>query len=128
VDAKVVQDHHGDAAAGAGAGHGAAQLGAEWYRAAAVGQGEVQRAVAPVDQPKAVPLVVVAGRLDQPLPRPASPRPDPGQGGVQGDLDLVLQVQVRMAQQAQQTGQIGGEQVGGQGRIGDQGVCGWRQR
>jgi hypothetical protein len=47
---------------------------------------------------------------------------------MQGDLDLVLQVQVRMFQQAQQAGQILGEQVVGQGRIGNQVACGWRQR
>ena len=38
VDAEVVQDHHGDLAAGLGACHGAAQLGAQRGGAAAVGQ------------------------------------------------------------------------------------------
>src|SRR6266702_5378284 len=46
------------------------------------GHRPVQVPVAPVDQPKAVLLVVGAGRLDQPLARPASPRPDPRQGRV----------------------------------------------
>ena len=40
---------------------------------------------------EAVLFAVGARRLDQPLPRPASARPDPGQGRVQGDLDLVLE-------------------------------------
>ena len=108
--------------------HGAAQLGAHRHRAAAVGQLEVQVAVAPVDQSKAILLGVVAGRLDPPLAGPAGAGPHPGQGRVQGDLDLVLQVQVRPAKQVQQAGQVGGDQVGGQGRIGDQACCGWRQR
>ena len=46
---------------------------------------------------------------------------------MQGDLDLVLQVQVRAFQQTQQAGQILGEQVVGQGGIGDQAGGGWRQ-
>jgi hypothetical protein len=133
VDARVVQDHHGDPPALPGALGGAAQLRTQRRRAAAVGQFEVQMAVAPVDQPravllKAVLLVVLAGRLDQPLPGPASPGPDPGQGRVLGDLDLVLQVQVRALQQAQQARQVLGEQLVGQGGIGNQSVCGWRQR
>jgi hypothetical protein len=102
-------------------------VGTQWCGAAAVGQGEVQVAVAPVDQPKAVLLGVGAGRLDPPLARAAAAGPDPGQGRVQGDLDLVLQVQVRAFQQPQQAGQILGEQVVGQGGIGDQAGGGWRQ-
>jgi hypothetical protein len=39
---------------------------------------------------------------------------------MQGDLDLVLQVQVRPPKQPQQMGQILWEQVGGQGWIRDQ--------
>jgi hypothetical protein len=45
---------------------------------------------------------------------------------VQGDLDLVLQVQVGACQQTQQPGQVLGDQVLGQGRIGQQPICGWR--
>jgi hypothetical protein len=47
---------------------------------------------------------------------------------VQGDLDLVLQIQVRMFEQAQQARQVLGQQVLGQGGIGDQVGCGWRHR
>jgi len=128
VDAEVVQDHHGELAAGAGALDGAAQLGDQRRGAAAIGQREVQVAVAPVDQPKAVSLEVLARGLHQPLASSASPRPHPRQGRVQGDLDLVLQVQVRAPKQPQQAGQVLGEQVVGQGRIRDQVVRGWRQR
>jgi hypothetical protein len=120
VDREVVQDHHGDAPARGRAGHGAAQLGDQRCGAAAVGQLEVQHAVAPVHQPEAILLDVGAGRLHQPLPGSAGAGPHPGQGWVQRDLDLVLQVQVRVAEQAQQAGQILGEQVLGQGGIGDQ--------
>jgi hypothetical protein len=128
VDAKVVQDHHGDPPTRAGACNGPAELVAEWHGAAAVGQLEVQGAVAPVHQPKAVLLGVGARGLHPPLPGATSARPDPGQGRVQGDLDLVLQVQIRAAQQPEQAGQVLGEQVVGQGRIGDQTSCGWRHR
>ena len=128
MDAKVVQDHHGDASPLPGAGYRTAQLGDQRHGAAAVGQLEVQVAVTPVDQPKAVPLVVVAGRLDPPLTGPADTGPHPGQGRVQGHFDLVLQVQVRTPKQVKQAGQILREQVLGQGRIRDQLACGWRQR
>jgi hypothetical protein len=131
VDAQVVQDHHGDAAARAGAGHGAAQLGDQRHRAAAVGHGPVQVAVAPVDQPKAALFEVLAGRLHPPLAGAAGPRPHSGQGRVQGDLDLAVQVQVRtlkQPQQPQQAGQVLGEQLVGQRGVGDQVACGWRQR
>jgi len=47
---------------------------------------------------------------------------------MQGDLDLVLQVQVGAAQQAQQPRQILREQVISQGRVGNQVGSGWRQR
>ena len=83
-----------------------------------VGDLPVQVPVAPVDQPKAALLGVGAGRLDPPLPGPAGAGPHPGQGGMQGDLDLAVQVQVRPFKQAQQAGQILREQV----------ACGWRQR
>jgi len=130
VDAKVVQDHHGDAPSRLGALDGAAQLVAQRGGAAAVGHRPVQLAVAPVHQPEAVLLGVGAGGLDPPGAGPASARPHPRQGRVQGDLDLVLQVQVRVAQQPQQPGQILGEQlVGvGQGGVGNQPGSGWRQR
>jgi len=130
VDAEVVQDHHGDLAAGLGTRHGAAQLGDQRGGAAALGQVEVQVAVAPVHQPKAVLLEVLAGRLHQVLPGAADPRPHPGQGRVQGDLDLVLQVQIGAAEDLQQMRQIGWPQlVGvGQGRVGQQHGGGWRHR
>src|SRR6266511_1928187 len=94
VDAQVVQDHHGDLAASLGAGHRAAQLGDQRRRAAPISQLEVQPPLAPVNQPKATPLVVLAGRLDPPLAGPPGAGPHPGQGRVQGDLDLLLHVQV----------------------------------
>jgi hypothetical protein len=88
----------------------------------------VQVAVAPVHQPEAVLLEVLAGRLHPPLPGAASPRPDPGQGRVQGDLDLVLEVQIRVAEQPEQARQILWDQVISQRRIRDQVACGWRHR
>jgi hypothetical protein len=49
---------------------------------------------------------------------------------VQGDLDLVLQVQIRDGEQAQQPRQVLGEQLVevGQSRIGNQLAGGWRHR
>jgi hypothetical protein len=47
---------------------------------------------------------------------------------VQGGFDLVLQVQVRAFKQPEQARQVCGEQVVGQGRVGDQVGCGWRHR
>ena len=128
MDAKVVQDHHGDPPTPAGALDGAAQLRTQRRGATPLGQLEVQVPLAPVHQPKAVLLGIVARGLDPPLARSAAAGPHPGQGGVQGDLDLVLQVQVRALQQPQQAGQILGHQVLGQGRIRDQLDRGWRHR
>jgi hypothetical protein len=96
--------------------------------AAALGQGEVQLTVAPVDQPEAVPLGVGARGLDQPLAGSAAAGPHPGQGWVQGELDLVLQVQVGAGEQLKQPRQVRWEQVVGQGGIGDQQAGGWRHR
>jgi hypothetical protein len=109
------------------AGEGAAQLGAEGRRPAALRQLPVEPAVAPVDQPEAVPLAVGARRLHQALAPAALAAPDPGQGGVQGHLHLVLQVQVGAGQQAQQALQVGRDEVG-QGRVRHQVFDGWRQR
>jgi hypothetical protein len=111
-----------------GACHRAAQLGDQRGGAAAVGQREVQVPVAPVDQPKAAPFEVLAGRLHQPLAGPAGTRPHPGQRRVQRDLDLVLQIQVRMREESQQARQILAEQLLSHRRVGNQVGCGWRQR
>ncbi|HZD00251.1 MAG TPA: hypothetical protein VFA46_08640 [Actinomycetes bacterium] len=43
---------------------------------------------------------------------------------MRGDLDLVVQVRVRLPQRPQQARQILWGQVGGQGRIRDQAGCG----
>jgi len=53
MDAQVVQDDQGPAAARLGASHGALQLLNQGCRPAALGHGPVQPALAPVDQAKA---------------------------------------------------------------------------
>jgi hypothetical protein len=66
----------------------------------------------------------------RPLLGVAAARPHPGQGRVQRELDLVLQLQVRTPKHPKQVGQVVGNQLVrvGQGRIRDQLAHGWRRR
>src|SRR5215470_5803568 len=67
VDAQVVQQHQRDAATRLRALDGSAELGAEGDGSTTRCPLPIEPAIAPVDQPEAVLLGIVAGRLDQPL-------------------------------------------------------------
>ena len=67
----------------------------------------VEPAVTPVDQAKAIDLLVGAGRGDPALAAPPLARPDPSERGVEGDLHLILQLEVGLGEQGQQRGQVG---------------------
>jgi hypothetical protein len=105
-------------------GHGRPYLGAKDIRCAAGGQATVKPARTPIDEPKAIHLVVGARGLDPALSVSAFATPHPGEGGMEGKLDLVLEIDIRPREQAQQFGKIWGhflEQV----RL-DQRSYGWR--
>jgi hypothetical protein len=67
----------------------------------------VEPALSPVDQAKALNLAIVAGGLDPALARSPATTPETGQGRVQGQLHLILQVEVGHRQQGKQRGKIG---------------------
>ena len=121
---QIIGHHKRQAPPGARPGHGRPSLGAKDIRRAAGGQATVKPARAPVDKPKAIHLVVGSRRLDPALPASAFPTPPAGEGGMAGKVDLVLEIDIRPREQAQQFRQIWGhffEQV----RF-DQRGHGWR--
>src|SRR4029450_2919593 len=63
--------------------------------------------VAPVDEPEAIELVVRARRLDEALATATLAAPDPRQGGMEGELDLILEIDISLRQEAQQLGNVG---------------------
>ncbi len=122
VDAQVVQDHDGDPAARRGALDRAAELSAAGGGAASGCEVPVEPAVAPIHQAKADLAVVAPRGLDQALAAPGGCTPDTGEGRVHGDVDFVLQGDVRSGHQLQQVEQtrVGGQQQIGQRRIGQE--------
>ena len=124
MSAEVVRDDEGQEPACTRPDNGSPYLGAKDVRGAARGQATVKPALAPVDEPKAVDFVVGARGLDQALPAPALPTPHASEGGMERKLDLVLEIDIRPWEEAQQFCQIGWhfiEQV----RL-DQSSHGWR--
>lgn len=119
VDAQVVQDHDGDPAARRGARDRAAELSAEGSGAPSGCEVPVEPAVAPVHQAKADLAVVASWGLDQALTAPSGRAPDTGEGRVHGDVDFVLQVDIRSGHQFQQVQQT---RVSGQQQIGQRGI------
>jgi hypothetical protein len=100
VDAQVVQQHQCYPSTCLGAFDRTTQLSTEWSGPPTGRTLPVEPAVAPVNQPEAILLDIVARRLDQPLPAAALAAPDARERWVQRDFDLVLQVQVGPWQQA----------------------------
>ena len=125
VDTQVVKQHYRDPPARLRTLDGATQLGAERGGLSAKRSLPIQPTVAPVNQAEAVLLDVVARRLDQPLAAASLPTPDAGEGGMQRNLNFILQVQVGTWQQTQQPGQVLWEVVPQQ-RVRQQIFNGWR--
>ena len=98
MDAQVVEQDHGDPSTSLGTLDRTAQLGTERDGSPTSRPRPVEPAVAPIDQSEAVLFPVIAGRLDQALPTPTFGAPDAGQGGMQGHLDFILQIDVRPRQ------------------------------
>jgi hypothetical protein len=126
VDAQIVQEHQGDASAGLRARHGAAQLRTQRRCPTARRPFPIEPTIPPVDQAKAVLLLVVPRRFDQPLPTAAPGTPDASQRWMQSDLHFVLQIHVSPWQQPQQPGQILWHLISKQQRIRQQIINRWR--
>jgi hypothetical protein len=56
-------------------------------------------------------MPVIARCLDQALPTSTFMRPDTGERRVKGNLDLILQIQVGLRQNSQQSRQVGGKLI-----------------
>jgi hypothetical protein len=111
VRPQVVRKDKGHPPALPGAGQGRTELVAEQRGGALRANAPVEPAVAPSDQAEAVHLAVVTRRLDQALAAPPFAAPDPGKGGMEGNLHLILEVQIRVGKEGQQLRYIGGELI-----------------
>src|SRR5919201_6236898 len=105
--AQVIHDHDRKTPAGPRAGHGGTHLRTKDIGGAAGGETTVKPPVAPVDEPEAIDLVVGTRRLDEALPAPAFAAPDTGEGRMEYELDLVLEIDVGTWQEVDQLVHIG---------------------
>jgi len=69
----------------------------------------IKPAIAPVHQPKAVHLPVIAWSFDEPLATPTLEAPEPSEGWMKGKLHLILQIEIGSCQPGQQFGHVGGK-------------------
>ena len=71
-------------------------------RRAPGGDAPVKPAVAPVDEPEAIDLIVSARGFHQALSPSAFATPHPGQGRVERELDLILEIDIGVRQEVDQ--------------------------
>ena len=108
---EIIRHHESDALATFGASHGCTHLVTEHLSCSSRRNSATLPAIAPIHQAKAVDLAVIARCLDQALPTSAFARPDTGERRVKGNLELILQIQVGLRQQSQQSWQVGGKLI-----------------
>ncbi len=111
VPENEIRHHESDALATFGASHGCTHLVTEHLSCSSRRNSATLPAIAPIHQAKAVDLAVIARCLDQALPTSAFARPDTGERRVKGNLELILQIQVGLRQQSQQSWQVGGKLI-----------------
>lgn len=123
VRAEVVGDDDGDPPPRLRARERRAPLLAEGVSGAPGGEAPVEPAVTPVDQAEAVDLGVGPRGLDQPLPAAPPAAPHARQRGMEGDVDLALEVDIGAGRQRQQRGDVTrhGIQQRGLDEIGERG-------
>ena len=95
---QVVHAHERLPSLGARAGYRSPPLGTKNIGRTAWSQPALAPALAPVDEPKTVNLILGAGGLNQPLPTTAFPAPDPCESGMKRKLDLILEIDISVRQ------------------------------
>jgi hypothetical protein len=73
------------------------------------GYSAIKPSIAPVHQPKAIDLPVIARSLDQPLVASTFETPEARQRRVKGELHLILQIEIGARQQREEGWHIGGK-------------------
>ena len=84
----------------------AARTWAKDIGGAAGSQAAVKPAFAPIDEAEAIDFVVGSRGFYEALPASAFATPDAGQGRMERELDLILQIEIRPGQEVEQEGQI----------------------
>ena len=126
MGAQVVYNHDGQTSLGARTGNRRPHLGTKDLRRAAGGEAPVKPPVAPVDEPKAIDFVIGPWSFHQALSSAAFATPHAGQRRMEGELDLVLEIDIGVWEEGQELFHIGrhvSEQIGF-----DQFGHGWRGR
>jgi hypothetical protein len=108
---EIIRNHKSDAPTAFGASHRCAHLFTEHISCPSRRNSAIEPAIAPIHQTKAIDLAVIARCLDQTLPTSTFMRPDTGERRVKGNLDLILQIQVGLRQNSQQSRQVGGKLI-----------------
>ena len=107
MGAEVVHEHERQASSGVRPGDSGSHLSTKDVSRPAGGQAAIEPTLAPVDEPKAIDLIIGSGRLDQALSAAPFATPDAGQGRMKYQLDLVLEIDIGVGQEGQQLVNIG---------------------
>ena|SRR5215831_7865433 len=102
MGAQIVDKDNGVPPSGSRPRDGSADLGAKNISGPAWSQAAVKPALTPIDEAEAINFVVGPGRLDEALPASAFTTPDAGQGRMERELDLILEIEIGAWQEAQQ--------------------------
>jgi len=103
MGAQVVHDPECDAPSGGRPGDRGPHLGAKDIRGAVWSQAAVQPALAPVTEPEAIDCVVGPWGFDQTLPAAAFATPDAREGGMQRQMDCILERNIGMWPEVQES-------------------------
>src|ERR671932_216816 len=101
MGAQVLDEHERQASSGTRPGNGGPPLGTKDIRCASGGQAAIKPALTPIAEAEAIALVVGTGGLDQPLPAPTFPAPNPREGRMKRKLNLILEIEIGAWQERQ---------------------------
>ena len=124
MSAQIVDKDEGETPTGSRPSDGSADLGAKDIRCAPWSQATIKPAFTPIDEAEAIDFIVGPGRLDEALPASAFATPEAGEGRMERERDLIVQIEISPGQEVKQGLHIWrhfSEQV----RL-DEGSHGWR--